>query len=126
MSKQYIRTVHAPQPAGPYSQAIKVGPLVFVSGQSPTDPITGKMGLDIETQTRQALMNIRAILEASGVSMSDIVKVSVFLKNGSDFQEMNEVYKTFFQNNPPTRTTVEAKFVASGMLVAIDAMAYRE
>lgn len=111
---------------GPYSQGIKAGHFLFVAGQGPTDPKTGKMSSDIETQTRQTLQNVKAIIEASGLSLSDVVKTSIFLKNGSDFQKVNEVYKTFFQNNPPARTTIEAKFVAPNMLIEIDAIAYRD
>jgi 2-iminobutanoate/2-iminopropanoate deaminase len=112
---------------GPYSQGIKVGNLVFVSGQGAGDVKTGQLvGSDIESQTRQALMNVKAILEASGCSLRDVVKVSVFLKNMDDFKKMNEVYKTFFPENPPTRTTVEAKFPAPAMLIEIDAIAVQE
>jgi len=111
---------------GPYSQGIKAGQFLFVAGQGPLDPKTGKMASDIETQTRQTLYNVKAIIEASGFLLSDVVKTSIFLKNGSDFQKVNDVYKTFFQNNPPTRTTVEVKFVAPNMLIEIDAIAYRD
>jgi 2-iminobutanoate/2-iminopropanoate deaminase len=111
---------------GPYSQGIIAGHFLFVAGQGPADPKTGKMASDIETQTRQTLYNVKAIIEASGFSLSDIVKTSIFLKNGSDFQKVNDVYKTFFQNNPPVRTTVEVKFVAHDMLIEIDAIAYRD
>ncbi len=127
MVRQFIRTPNAPQPLGPYSQGVKAGNFMFVAGQGPIDPKTGKMvGADIETQTRQTLQNIKGIIEASGLSMRDVVKVSVFLKNANDFQKMNEVYKTSFPEDPPTRTTVEAKFVAPGMLIEIDAIAYHE
>jgi 2-iminobutanoate/2-iminopropanoate deaminase len=124
MTKDLIRTQNAPQPLGPYSQGIKAGNLLFVSGQGPIDPKTGKMiEVDIEKQTRQTLQNIKAIVEASGLTMSDVVKVSVFLKDASDFPKMNEVYKTFFQEGPPTRTTIQAEFVTAGMLIEIDAIA---
>jgi len=118
-----VKTSNAPQPAGPYSQGIKVGNLLFVAGQGPTDPKTGQFaGSDIETQTRQVLNNVKSILEAGGFSIRDVVKVSVFLKDANDFKKMNEVYKAFFPENPPTRTTIEAKFVAPGMLIEIDAL----
>lgn len=127
MSKEFIKTQGAPKPLGPYSQGIRVGNLIFVSGQGPIDPTTGKItGADIETQTRQTLQNVKAIIEAAGLSLNNVVKVSVFLKNSSDFQKMNEIYKTFFLENPPTRTTVQAGFVAAGMLVEIDAIAALE
>jgi 2-iminobutanoate/2-iminopropanoate deaminase len=127
MTKEFIKTHGAPQPAGPFSQGIRVGNFVFVSGQGPKDPKTGKMPAeDIETQTLQSLQNVKSILEAAGFSLRDVVKVSVFLKNAGDFQEMNEVYGKFFPEGQPTRTTVEVKFVAAGMLIEIDAVAYRE
>ena len=111
---------------GPYSQGIRAGPFLFVSGQVPADPVTGRMASDIESQSKQTLQNVKSIIEASGFSMNDVVKVSIFLKNGGDFQKVNDVYKTFFKNNPPTRSTVEAKFVAPNMLIEIDAIAYRD
>ncbi len=127
MTKQFVRTPNAPQPLGPYSQGIKAGNFLFVAGQGPIDPKTGQMSSEeIETQTRQTLENIKAIVEASGLSMRDLVKVSIFLKNVDDFRKMNEVYKTFFPENPPARTTVEAKLPAPGMLIEIDAIAYSE
>lgn len=127
MIKDFIRTQNAPQPLGPYSQGIKAGNFLFVSGQGPIDPKTGKMiEADIEKQTHQTLQNVKAIVEASGFTMNDVVKVSIFLKNASDFQKMNEIYKTFFPEKPPTRTTVQAEFVAPGMLIEIDSIACRQ
>jgi 2-iminobutanoate/2-iminopropanoate deaminase len=127
MTKEFIKTQNAPQPLGPYSQGIKAGNFLFVSGQGPIDPKTGKMvELDIEKQTRQVLQNIKAIVEAAGFSLDDVVKVSVFLKHASDFQKMNDVYKTYFQEKPPTRTTVKAEFVVPGMLIELDAIASRQ
>jgi len=126
MAKQYIRTPNAPQPIGPYSQAVKAGNFLFVAGQGPMDPKTEQLAADVETQTRQALTNIKGIVEASGFSMRDVIKASIFLKNLDDFKRMNEVYKTFFSENPPARTTVEAKLPAPGMLIEIDVIAYKE
>jgi 2-iminobutanoate/2-iminopropanoate deaminase len=111
---------------GPYSQGVKVGNLLFVAGQGAANPKTGQMAEGIEAQTRQTLTNIKSIVEASGLSMRDVVKVSIFLKNMDDFKNVNEVYKTFFPEDPPARTTVEAKLPAVGMLIEIDATAYRE
>lgn len=127
MTKKFIKTQSAPQPIGPYSQGIRAGNFLFVSGQGPIDPKTGKMiEADIVKQTHQTLQNVKAIVEDSGLTLNDVVKVSIFLKNASDFQKMNEIYKTFFQENPPTRTTVQAEFVSPGMLIEIDAIACRE
>jgi 2-iminobutanoate/2-iminopropanoate deaminase len=124
--KQLVRTPNAPQPLGPYSQGVKAGNFLFVSGQGAADPKTGQMaGEEIEPQTRQTLTNIKAIVEASGFSMRDVVKVSIFLKNMGDFKRVNEVYKTFFPEDPPARTTVEARLPAEGMLIEIDAIACR-
>jgi 2-iminobutanoate/2-iminopropanoate deaminase len=127
MPNEIVKTQNAPKPLGPYSQGVRTGNMLFISGQGPIDPKTGKMtNEDIQTQTRQTLQNVKAIVEASGFSMIDLVKVTIFLKNSSDFQKMNEVYATFFPSNPPTRTTVQAGFVVSGMLIEIDAIASRE
>lgn len=124
--KQLVRTPNAPQPLGPYSQGVKAGNLLFVAGQGAADPKTGQVAEGIETQTRRTLANIKGIIEASGFSMRDVVKVSIFLKNMDDFKKVNEVYKTFFPEDPPARTTVEAKLPVQGMLIEIDAIAYRE
>lgn len=127
MTKEFIKTPNAPQPLGPYSQGIRADNFLSVAGQGPIDPKAGKItGADIESQTKRTLLNIQAILEASGFSLPDVVKVSIFLKNATDFQKMNEVYKTFFPENPPTRTTVEAGFVTPGMLIEIDAIAFHQ
>ncbi len=126
MDKQIIRTQKAPQPIGPYSQATMVDGFLFVSGQGAIDPGSGKIvGSDIETQTKQTLTNVRNILEASGLSMVDVVKASIFLKDMSDFKNMNEVYKSFFEQNPPSRTTVQANLPLPNMLIEIDVIAHR-
>ncbi len=127
MTKSFVKTLNAPPAAGPYSQGITVGNLLFVAAQGSFDPRTDKLvGRDVESQTRQTLENIRAIVDASGFAMPDIVRVSVFLKRRRDFKRMNEVYKTFFPENPPTRTTVVAGFVIPGMLLEMNAIACRE
>jgi 2-iminobutanoate/2-iminopropanoate deaminase len=124
--KQLVRTPNATQPFGPYSQGVIAGNLLFVAGQGATDPKTGQMAEGIEAQTHQTLANIKGIVEASGFSMRDVVKVSIFLRNMDDFKRVNEVYKTFFPEDPPARTTVEAKLPVQGMLIEIDVIAYRE
>ena len=125
MDKKIIRSTNAPQPIGPYSQATVAGGFLFLSGQGALDPKSGQLvGFDIEAQTKQALTNIRNVVEASGLSMSHILKVSVFLKNMDDFKRMNEVYKSFFTENPPARTAIEAKLPLPNMLIEIDAIAY--
>jgi 2-iminobutanoate/2-iminopropanoate deaminase len=126
LTKEFIQTDKAPRPGAAYSQGIRSGQILFVAGQGPVDPRTGKRAADIETQTRQTILNVKAILEAGGCSLEDVVKVTVYLGNADDFQKMNRVYQEFFSRNPPTRTTVVAKFVNSEMLVEIDAIAYRD
>lgn len=119
-----IRTEKAPLPFGPYSQGIRAGNLLFVSGQGPLDPkIKKTVGLDIESQTKQTVENVRAILTAAGMTLNDIVKVSVFLKDMIDFKKMNEVYSSYFQSNPPARTTVQAQLPMSDWLIEIDVVA---
>lgn len=125
MAKQLIKTPNAPQPIGPYSQGVKAGNFLFVSAQAPIDPKTGKlMAYDVESQTRQVLENVKSIVEAAGLGLGDVVRVTVFLRNATDFQKMNEVYKKFFSENPPARTTVEGKLPLADMLITIDAIAY--
>ena len=126
MPSQPVLSPNAPQPKGPYSQGVRAGDFLFVSAQGPFDPKTGKIiGDGIEAQTRQTLENVRAIVEAAGLTLRDVVRVSVFLKNASDFQIMNGVYTTFFPENPPTRTTLEAGIPIPGALLCIDAIAHR-
>ena len=116
----------APAPRGPYSPAVRAGDFVFLSGQGPIDPETNQLLTgDIRQQTRLTLGNIQRILEGSGASRADVVKCSVFLADAGDFAAMNEVYAEFFGTHKPARTTVEAGFVAPGMKVEIDCVAWR-
>lgn len=115
----------APTPRGPYSPAVRAGDFLFVSGQGPIDVTTDKISNgDIQHETRLALENIKRILESCGASMKDVVKCSVFLRNGDDFKAMNEVYTGFFGNDRPARTTVACQF-AQNILVEIDCIAYK-
>ncbi len=116
----------APAPRGPYSPAVRAGDFIYVSGQGPVDPETNQLSLgDIRHETRLTLSNIRRILEACGAGPADVVKCTVFLADGGEFAEMNAVYAEFFGAARPARTTVEAKFVAPGMRVEIDCVAYK-
>ena len=116
-----------PKPRGPYSPAVRAGGFLFVSGQGPADPVTNEMSYgDIQHETRIVLGNIQRILEGCGASMKDVVKCSVFLRDGGDFAAMNQVYAEFFGDDKPARTTVEAKFADSRMKVEIDCIAYSE
>lgn len=120
-----MKSPNAPQPKGPYSQGVVAGGFLFVSAQGPFDPKTGKIaGSSIESQTHQTLENIKAILEAAGLTTRNLVRVSVFLKNASDFQKMNEVYMTYFTQDPPTRTTLETGIPIPDVLVSMDAIAH--
>jgi len=117
---------NSPTPRGPYSPAVRAGDFIYVSGQGPIDAVTDKLVVtSIEEQTRITLTNIQRILAECGASMQDVVKCSVFLRDIPDFPRMNEVYKTFFGDARPARTTVEAKFFQAEMLVEIDCVAYK-
>ena len=123
MPKQQITTGSGAQPIGAYSQGLRVGDFIFVSGQGPLDPATGKIvGETIEEQTARVLENIKAILEAGGATMADVVKVSAHLSDLSLFQRYNKVYASYFPDPKPTRTTVGSQLL--GILVEIDAIAY--
>jgi 2-iminobutanoate/2-iminopropanoate deaminase len=126
MAVERIFPHHAPTPRGPYSPAVRAGDFIFVSGQGPVDPVTDKLSPgDIGHQTRVTLNNIRVILETCGARLADVVKCSVFLKDASEFKQMNEVYAEFFPQDRPARTTIEAKFHNAEMLVEIDCVAYK-
>jgi len=123
MRKQRISTTTGAQPVGAYSQGLRAGDFVFVSGQGPLDPKTGKVvGDNIEEQTARVLENIKAILEAGGARMADVVKVSAHLSDMSLFERYNRVYASYFPDPKPTRTTVGSQL--PGILVEIDAIAY--
>ncbi|MBE7553958.1 MAG: RidA family protein [Anaerolineales bacterium] len=123
MPKQQVSTKKGASPMGAYSQGLKAGDFVFVSGQGPLDPDTGQVvGETIEEQTTRTLENVKAILEAAGASMADVVKVSAHLSDLSLFDRYNKVYSTYFPDPKPTRTTVGSQLL--GIMVEIDAIAY--
>lgn len=123
MPKQQIRTTAGASPVGAYSQGLRAGDFIFVSGQGPLDPATGQIvGETVEEQTTRVLENIKAILEAGGASMADVVKVSAHLSDLALFERYNRVYATYFPDPKPTRTTVGSQLL--GILVEIDAIAY--
>lgn len=116
---------NAPKPAGPYSPAVIAGDFIYVSGQGPTDPATGKYVMDsAQAETRQVLTNIKTILAAAGATMADIVKCNVYLSDRKDFAEMNAAYREFFPTDPPARTTVQAHPPVE-IRVEIDCVAYK-
>lgn len=121
---QIVHTEKAPAAIGPYSQAVKAGNLLFISGQIPVDPATGLFaGEDVTSQTRQSLCNVRAILEAAGCTMADVVKTTVLLADMADFAAMNAVYAEFFPENCPARACFAVKELPKGALVEIEAIA---
>ncbi len=124
MMKKVISTTKAPAAIGPYSQAIQVGNLVYTSGQIPIDPATGVfVEGSIREQTRQSLLNVKAILEEAGLTMSDVVKTTVFLADMNDFADMNAVYAEFFAEPYPARSAVAVKMLPKGALVEIEVVA---
>ena len=126
MSIERIIPAGGASPRGHYTPAMRAGDFVYVSGQGPIDPVTDKLAVgDVEFQTQLTLSNVRRILEAAGVGITDVVKCSVFLRDISEFHNMNRAYAAFFGEHKPARTTIEAKFHQAEMLVEIDCVAYR-
>ena len=119
-----ISTKKAPAAIGPYSQAIRVGNLVYTSGQIPIDPATGAfVEGGIKEQTRQSLTNVKAVLEEAGLGMSNVVKTTVFMADMQDFADMNAVYAEFFSEPYPARSAVAVKTLPKGALVEIEVVA---
>jgi 2-iminobutanoate/2-iminopropanoate deaminase len=123
-SKQILTSEQAPKAIGPYSAGIRTGNLVFTAGQLGVDPSTGEFVSDeISAQTRQALKNLQAVLEAGGASLENVVKATVFLRDMDDFGAMNEVYAEFFTQNPPARSAVQVARLPKDAAVEIEAIA---
>ena len=123
--KEIISTKNAPGAIGPYSQGVRAGNMVFVSGQIPIDPETGEfVSGEIIEQTEQVLKNLRAVLEAAGSGLENVVKTTVFLVEMNDFAAMNEVYGRYFSNNKPARATVEAARLPRDARVEIECIAF--
>ncbi len=127
-TKKVISTPLGPQAIGPYSQAVRSGNLVFISGQIRLDPATGKLigDLSIKAQTRRALLNVQGILSAAGLSTGDVVKATVYLDDMKNFGDMNEVYAEFFKSAPPARAAVEVAALPLGVGVEVDCIAVAE
>ena len=122
--KEIISTSKAPSAIGPYSQAVKVGNLIFISGQIPIDPSSGNMvNGDIKEQTKRVLENIKGILESVGASLANVVKTTVFMIDLSEFSIMNEVYKDYFPEKPPARSTIQVSALPRGAKIEIEAIA---
>ena len=124
MRKTVIQTQEAPAAIGPYSQAIEAGNFIFLSGQIPIDPKTGELKTgDIRQQTRQVLENIKGLLRSQGAGMEDVAKVTLFLKDMGSFNQVNEVYATYFSSSPPARSTVEVARLPRDVGIEIEAIA---
>ena len=125
MKKKVVLSKDAPKPSPYYSQAIVANKFVFVAGTEGIHPKTGKYPRGVKEQTRQTLLNIKAILEAAGCTLKDVVKMNVHLVNISDYARMNEAYKPFFPNSPPARTVLSTN-LPSPMLVNMDCVAMKK
>lgn len=123
MQKEIISTSKAPSAIGPYSQGIKIGEMVFTSGQIPVNPATGEVVTEIKAATRQSLENVKAVLEKAGSSLEKVVKVVVFIKDMNDFGQVNEVYGEYFNENPPARSCVEVARLPKDCVIEIEAVA---
>jgi len=127
--REITKTSNAPSAIGPYSQAVKIaaGKMIFTAGQIPLDPTTGRLiEGDISAQTRRVLENVKAILTASGATLENVVKATVFMADLGEFAAMNEVYGEYFPVNPPARSTVEVKALPRGARVEIETIAVLE
>jgi 2-iminobutanoate/2-iminopropanoate deaminase len=122
--KKIISTTEAPAAIGPYSQAVRAGSMIFCAGQVPLDPKTGQIvSEDISEQTRRVLDNLSAVLKAEGLTLANVVKTTVFLADFADFPKMNEIYATYFTNQPPARSTVGVSTLPKNARVEIEAIA---
>lgn len=122
--KNVILTSGAPQPIGPYSQAVQVGSFLFCSGQVALDPVTGQMvGPDVASQARRVMENIRAVLEQASYKFDHVVKTTIFLRNLGDFSVVNDLYGSYFSGQPPARSTVEVSKLPKDALIEIEVVA---
>jgi 2-iminobutanoate/2-iminopropanoate deaminase len=122
--KKIISTSDAPAAIGPYSQAIRSGNFIFCSGQIPLDPKSGEMVADdVAAQTRRVLDNIRGLLKSEGVSLGDVLKTTIFLTDLGNFQIVNEIYGSYFNNQPPARSTVQVSALPKGAKIEIEVIA---
>ena len=125
MTRQPIQTNGAPEPVGPYSQAIRSGDLVFCSGQIGLDPATGELAEGVEAQAERALRNLSAVLDAAGLGFDDVVKTTIFLADVNDFGAVNTVYGRQMPDPPPARSTIGVGALPKGALVEIEMIARR-
>lgn len=118
-----VKTDKAPQAIGPYSQGVQTGSLVYTSGQIPAHPASGAIAQGIEMQTRQAIENVKAVVEAAGASLSDVVKTTVFIKDMNDFAKINGIYSEYFTEPYPARSCVEVARLPKDVSIEIEAIA---
>ena len=126
-SKQVIKTSNAPDPVGPYNQAIKAGNFIFCSGQIAIDPVSNEINSlgDIEKETVQVLKNLLSVLTAGGAKIEDVIKTTIYLTNLNDFQIVNKIYSDFFKvDNPPARACVEVSSLPKGVSIEIECVAF--
>lgn len=123
MSKEIVHSNEAPAAIGPYSQAVKAGGFVFVSGQIPLDMEGNIVGDDVTGQTHQVMKNMQAVLEAGGAGFADVVRTTIYLADMNDFTAVNEAYGSYFTDNPPARVTIEVSRLPRDVKVEIDAVA---
>ena len=122
-NREIVSTDKAPKAIGPYSQAVKIDRLVFTAGQIGIDPATGELKQGIEEQTVQVMENLKQVLEAAGSSLECVLKTTIFLKDLNDFAKVNEIYGSYFEKNPPARSTVQVAKLPKDALVEIEAIA---
>ena len=124
--KKIVKTKHAPSAIGPYSQAVDLGNLVFTSGQIPSNPQTGELVTDdIQAAARQSMENVKAILEAAGTGLQNVVKTTVYVKDLNDFKAVNEIYGSYFEGDCPARSCVQVAKLPMDALVEIEAIAVK-
>ena len=124
MSGKILRSADAPAPIGPYSQAVQLDKFIFTSGQIAINPATGNIeAQDIAAQTRQVMENLSAVLKAAGVSLSKVIKTTIFLKDMNDFPKMNDIYGSYFSEAPPARSTVQVARLPKDALIEIECVA---
>ncbi len=125
MSRTVLHTEHAPAAIGPYSQGIMTEDMIFVSGQIPVDPTTGEMQGDVAAQTKQVMENLKAVLKAANAELSQVVKATIFLTDIADFKAVNEVYASYFVDEPPARSTVAVAALPLDAKVEIEVIAVK-
>ena len=123
MKKKIINTSKAPAAIGPYSQGVRVGDLVYTSGQIPINSATGEMETDIKKATKQSMENVKAILEEVGTTLDNVIKTTIYVKDMNDFTSVNEIYASYFKETPPARSCIEVVRLPKDAVIEIEAIA---